>query len=74
MSLKIHNSEAFAGHIEHLVATRHLSYLDAILLFCEKRGIEPDAIAPFINDKIKTALSQEGQRLHLLPRMNALPL
>jgi hypothetical protein len=70
MPLTIHNADAFAAHIERVVATHGVSYMDAILHFCESRQLEPDAIAPFISDKIKRALGREGRDLHLLPQLS----
>lgn len=74
MPLKLHNSEAFAKYVEQRVTDTGGTYMDAILEFCAKREIEPEAIVPFLNDKIKNALAKEGQRLHLLPKSSELPL
>lgn len=77
MALILNNPEAFAKHIERLVREQHMSYLHAILHFCERRQIEPEMIAPFITEKMKSELTREGLSLHLLKRSkidNALPL
>lgn len=76
MAHTIIDSETFAQQIEHLVVTKGVGYMDALLLFCEVRQIEPDAIVPFLSDKIKNHVRQEGIALHLLPRSNttSLPL
>ena len=73
MSLSANSSESFAKHIEKQVRGNHMSYLDAILDFCEKRRLEPEAVAPFISTKMKTALAKEGQDLHLLRPTRELP-
>lgn len=73
MSLQILTSETLAHEIETLVAVKRLSYLDAVLYYCETRKIDPAEIAPYLSDKIKSHLSVDGQRLHLLPREQALP-
>jgi hypothetical protein len=74
MPLSVHTSEAFAKHIERSVTVKQMSYMEAVIEFCEERQLEPEAIVPFLNDKIKNALAHEGQRLHLLPKMSSLPL
>lgn len=74
MPLSVHNSEAFAKHIERCVSTKHMSYMEAIIAFCERRQLEPESIVPFLTDKIKDALAFEAQRLHLMPKMSSLPL
>lgn len=68
MALVINNPEAFARYIERVVANSHMTYMEAILDFCEKRGLEPVSIAPFISDKIKRALARDARSLHLLKR------
>lgn len=68
MSLNILTSESVAKHIETLVTVKRLSYLDAVLYFCETRKIDPTDIAPYLSDKIKTHLIDDGQNLHLLRR------
>jgi hypothetical protein len=67
MPLVINNPERFAQFIEKKVASG-LSYMDAILDFCAKLDLEPEAVAPYIvnNSKIMGALEREGRSLHLL--------
>lgn len=74
MALSLHTAERFAKHIEKQVTEKNMSYMEAVLDFCEKRGVEPEAVVPFLNDKIKSALGEEAQRLNLLPKTSALPL
>ena len=74
MALNIHNAEAFAKHIEKVVENSGMSYMDAILDFCERRQLDPEAVVPFISDKIKRALAREGRALHLLPKRGTLPI
>lgn len=73
MSLSISNAELFAQHIEKIVQVRNLSYMDAVVEFCEKRELEPEAIVPYLSDKIKGAIATEARRLHLLQKSAALP-
>jgi hypothetical protein len=74
MSLSILPSEQLAHVIERIVVNKQMSYLDAVLHFCERRNIEPEMIAHLLSDKIKGELSQEAQGLHFIPRTNRLPL
>ncbi len=66
------NPELFAQHIEHLVTRTGMSYMEAILHFCETRQIEPEGIVPFISDKIKNAIGREARNLHLLKQAASL--
>lgn len=63
----------FATHIERQVREHHMSYLDAIIHFCNERQLEPEAIVPYLSDKMKTAMRREGQNLHLLRKRRELP-
>ncbi len=67
-------AEHFTKFIERTVAAKSISYMDAILDFCEKRQIDPDMIAPFVGDKLKQKLSEEAQALHMMPKRRSLPI
>lgn len=71
MALSINNPEAFAKYIEEKVTKHGMSYMEAVLDFCEKRELEPEQIAPFISTKIKRAIAKEGKALHLLKNVAA---
>jgi hypothetical protein len=74
MSFSAQTSEKFARHIEARVLQANIGYMEAVLEFCEQRQLEPEAILPLMNDKIKTAIGAEAQRLNLIPKSNQLPL
>lgn len=67
------SSEQFTKHIQRIVTTKSMSYLDAVLYFCEQRRIEPEVVAPLLGDKIKSEISEDAMRLHLIPRTARLP-
>jgi hypothetical protein len=66
-------SEKLAQHILSLVTDKGMTYLDAVLYFCEQRKIEPELIAPLLGDKIKSELANDAHRLHFLKKSNELP-
>jgi len=68
MALQSYSPERLAAQINTLVAEKHLSYLDAVLYFCEQRNIEPDILAPHLSDRIRSELATEAQLLHFLPK------
>jgi hypothetical protein len=74
MALNKYSSESFAVHIEGLVRDHGLSYMDAILHFCEQHQLEPETIVPHLSTKMKTAIQREGEALHLLKKRRGLPL
>lgn len=71
------SANAFASQIESMVWELDVSYIDAILLWCERRGLEPDAIASLIrrSGPLKAKIQVEAEDLRMLPSSGSkLPL
>ena len=51
-----------------------MSYLDAVIYYCEQKNYEPELIADKLGDKIRGELATEAQRLHFIPKFNQLPI
>lgn len=67
----------FCKEVEEVVRSqREKSYMDAILIVCEKHGIEPESVAKSLTKPIKERLKAEAQRLNLIKSKssNKLPL
>ena len=64
------NAEKLAQAIEHLVITKRMSYLDAVIYYCAQENIEPELIAGSLGDKIRGELAGDAQRLHFISRFN----
>ena len=62
--------------IEELVWKHDISYMDAIVQYCEDRNIEIEHLAKAIknNDMIKAKLQFEAEALNYLPKSNTLPV
>ena len=71
MALSVHNAEVFAKHIDQSVNTLHISYIDAIIKFCDDHQVEPEAVAPFISPKMKDQIATEARAVHLLRSKNS---
>ena len=56
----------FAILIEELVKTKKMSYIDAILHYCEKNNIDPGDSKKLVNKGLKEKLTYEAQNLNLL--------
>ena len=56
----------FAILIEETVKNKKMSYMDAILWYCEKNGIDPGNTKGLINKALKEKLTFEAQGLNLL--------
>ena len=70
------DANKFYKEIETLVKKHKLTYLDAVVFFCEKNEIEMETAAAMIsgNYRIKSSLQMEGEELHFLPRSAKLPV
>ena len=73
MAFNTQSSEGFAKHVEHSVRVLKMTYIDAVLDFCQERQLEPETIVPFLTTKIKTAIQQDAQKLHLIRPRRELP-
>ena len=66
----------FAIKIEKVVSNGGgvTTYMDAILDYCEKNQMEPDAIAPLISRLLKEKIEADARELNFLPRVATLPI
>ena len=65
----------FALLIEDTVKTKRMSYMDAIISYCEKNGVDPSNTKALINKTLKEKIAYEAQGLNMLKEKEAqLPL
>lgn len=74
MPLQTITSTEFYHKISDIVEETNLSYLDSILYYCEENNMEPEAVVPLINTKMKSQLRDEAEELNFLPKTTKLPL
>jgi hypothetical protein len=68
------NSKEFSLKIENLVQSKKtLSYMDAVLFFCEQNDIDPSTVANLISKSIKDKITVEAQNLNYIPKTGRLP-
>ena len=74
--LKILNAEIFYKDVESLVNNHNLSYMDAVVYYCEKNDIEIETAGALVksNFRFKSHIQQEGETLHYLPKTAKLPV
>ena len=73
---KIMSTDSFYKEIDKLVKNHNLTYMDAIVYYCERNEIEIETAAAMIkgNFRIKSQIQQEGEQLNFLPRTAKLPV
>ena len=73
--LVVMTPKKFALQIEKIVSQgNEVSYMDAILDYCEKHSMEPDAVAPLISKPLKEKIEADARELNFLPRVATLPI
>ena len=62
------NSKKFALIIEGIVKENRISYLDAVLHYCEDNDIDTASVGPLINKSLKEKIKAEAEKLNLVER------
>lgn len=61
-------SNEFSLHIEQLALDRNMTYVEAILFFCDTHLLEPTEIANKINKSLKDKIGKDFRDLNFLPK------
>ena len=64
----------FSLLIEELVWEKDISYMDAVILYCENTGFELETAAKLISGTLKSKIKIEAEELNFLPRSNTAKL
>lgn len=60
--------------IEDLVWMKDISYMDAIILYCEETGFEVEMASKLISGTLRSKIKIEAEQLHFLPKSNTAKL
>ena len=60
--------------IESLVQQTRMTYIDAVMHYCEENKLEPETAGKMIGGKLKQNIQDEAEDLHLIERTSKLPL
>ena len=74
MPLNTQTSAEFYTKIVKLVQDTKLSYMDAVLHYCDQNNMEPETAAQLVNTKLKAQIREEAEVLNFLPKTAKLPL
>jgi hypothetical protein len=64
----------FSLEIETLAKKKNMSYMDAIIEYCESIGLEVEVAAKLISGALKSKIKMEAEDLHFLPKSNTAKL
>ena len=70
----MNNSMIFMENIESLVQKTKMSYIDAVMYYCEENKLEPETAGKMIGGKLKQNIQDEAENLHLIQRTSKLPI
>jgi hypothetical protein len=69
------DTKSFSIKIEEISNELKISYMDAIVWYCEKNEIEVETAAKLINTKIKETIALEAGKLNMMKeKINCLPV
>ena len=74
MGIKMNNSMIFMENIENLVQKTKMSYIDAVMYYCEENKLEPETAGKMIGGKLKQNIQDEAEDLHLIQKTSKLPI
>ena len=74
MPLNTQTSAEFYTKIVKLVEDTKLSYMDAVLHYCDQNNMEPETAAQLVNTKLKAQIREEAEVLNFLPKTAKLPI
>lgn len=66
--------KSLCDNIDNIVIKHKISYIDAVVYYCEKNNVEIEAFAKIIktNEMLKAKLQSEAEDLNFLPKSNTL--
>ena len=73
-SIRMNNSIAFMENIEKLVQKTRMTYIDAVLHYCEENKLEPETAGQLVGGKLKAQIQEEAEDLHLIQKTSKLPI
>ena len=71
---KLMTPKKFSISIEQTVQESGISYMDALLDYCDKYQLEPEMIKPLITKSLKEKVEVDARNLNCLPKVATLPI
>ena len=70
------NSKEFSLKIEGIVKEKRISYMDAVVWYCEQNGLDTSQVSSLISKSLKEKIQVEAVNLNMLkiPKCGVLPV
>lgn len=72
--MEIEEMEKFSGIIFDIVKKDDIRYIDAIIEYCEKVGMEVESAATLFTPKLLSKITSEARSNNLIPKEPMLPI
>ena len=70
----LNTSKTFSINIEHLAKEKNITHMEAVLDYCRRNNLEPDAVGSLISKSLKDKIEANARELNFLPRQARLPI
>jgi hypothetical protein len=67
------NSKEFYNIIESIVKEKRITYMDAVIWYCDKNDIDTANVGSLISKNLKSKIEIEAQELNYFPKTGKLP-
>jgi hypothetical protein len=67
-SMNLMNSKKFGLIIEGIVKEKKITYLDAVVKYCDENEIDTATVGPLINKQLKEKIQREAEKLNLVEK------
>jgi|TARA_B110000967_G_C18549382_1_gene394577 hypothetical protein len=70
------NSKEFSLNIESIVKEKRITYMDAVVWYCEENGLDTSQVSSLISKSLKEKIKLEAMNLKMLkfPKCGMLPI
>ena len=73
--LNVKSTKEFTGEIEKYAREFSLSYIEAILEYCEENDLDVESVSKLVSSNMKEKIQYEAENLNMLPKtVTRLPL
>jgi len=66
--MNLMNSKKFGLLIEDIVKKKKITYMDAVIKYCEDNDIDLSSVGPLINKSLKEKIKEEAQKLNMVEK------
>ena len=70
----LNTSKTFSINIENLAKEKNITHMEAVLDYCRRNNLEPDAVGSLISKSLKDKIEANARELNFLPRQARLPI